>query len=112
MKTVYICSPLRGDLERNISKANGYCLFAAKQFVIPIAPHVMFAGFLDDNIPEERELGIKMGLALLKHCDEVWVFGNRISQGMEFEVKAAEELNIPVQYFNDKCEEQIFQSKP
>ena len=74
MKFVYICSPLRGDMETNIRRANGYSLFAAKQSFVPIAPHVMFTGFLDDNIPEERKLGLAMGLELMKRCDEVWGF--------------------------------------
>uniref|UniRef100_UPI0040385378 DUF7768 domain-containing protein n=1 Tax=Sporomusa silvacetica TaxID=55504 RepID=UPI0040385378 len=51
-KFIYVCSPLKGDLERNIRKANGYCRFAVKNSVVPIAPHAMFAGFLDDNIQE------------------------------------------------------------
>lgn len=83
MRLVYICSPLRGDIERNIRKANGYCRFAASKSVVPIAPHVMFTGFLDDTIAEERQTGLAIGLELLKRCDEVWVFGKRISEGMQ-----------------------------
>lgn len=111
MKLVYVCSPLKGEIETNLRRAAGYCRFAVKQGVLPLAPHLNFAGFLDDGISEERQKGLSMGLELLKHCDEVWVFGSRISQGMEAEIKVAEELNIPVQYFNEKCEEQLFPSK-
>ncbi len=64
----------------------------------------MFTGFLDDAIPEERSLGLSMGLELLKRCDEVWVFGNKITEGMESEIKAALELNILIQYFDERCE--------
>lgn len=104
MKLVYICSPLRGDADRNIRKANGYCLFAAKQSLVPVAPHVMFPGILDDAIPEERSLGLSMGLELVKRCDEVWVFGERLSEGMQAEIRAAEDMSIPIHYFNEKCE--------
>lgn len=104
MKLVYICSPLRGDVERNIRKANGYCRFAASKSAVPIAPHAMFTGFLDDTIPEERKVGLAMGLELLGRCSEVWVFGEKFSEGMKAEIKAAEELNIPIQYFDEKCE--------
>lgn len=104
MKLVYICSPLRGNVERNIRKANGYCRFAATKSVVPLAPHAMFTGFLDDTIPEEREIGLAMGLELIKRCSELWVFGNRMSEGMKAEIKVAEELNIPIQYFGEKCE--------
>lgn len=110
MKLVYICSPLRGDVGRNIRKANGYCRFAATKSVVPIAPHAMFTGFLDDTIPEEREIGLAMGLELLKHCSELWVFGNRMSEGMKAEIKVAEEMNIPIKYFDEKCERKLAQS--
>jgi hypothetical protein len=37
---IYICSPCRGDMEKNITKAQGYCREAAELFpdVVPIAP--------------------------------------------------------------------------
>ena len=105
MKFIYICSPLSGDFERNICKANGYCRLAVTKSVIPLAPHVMFAGFLDDKIPEEREMGRSLGLEVLKFCNEIWVFGTRISEGMLAEMEAAKKLNIPIRYFTDKCEE-------
>ena len=43
-KLVYICSPCRGDVEKNIEKAQRYCREAVELWddVIPIAPHVYF----------------------------------------------------------------------
>jgi hypothetical protein len=60
MKLVYIASPLRGNVEVNIQRANRYCRFASQQSVIPIAPQVMFTGFLDESISEERETGLNL----------------------------------------------------
>lgn len=56
-RLIYICSPLRGDIEKNIQKAQGYCREAVELWldVIPIAPHVYCTQFLDDTIPQERE---------------------------------------------------------
>lgn len=56
-RLIYICSPLRGDIEKNIQKAQGYCREAVDLWpdVIPIAPHVYCTQFLDDTIPQERE---------------------------------------------------------
>ncbi|MHB1654399.1 MAG: DUF7768 domain-containing protein [Desulfitobacteriaceae bacterium] len=95
MKVVYICSPLRGDIERNIRKAQGYCRFAVTQGVVPLAPHMIFTQLLDDEIPEERAQGLLMGLELLKHCSEVYVFGHRVSDGMQSEINAANQLGYP-----------------
>jgi hypothetical protein len=73
LKLIYICSPYRGDTESNAAKARGYCRFACRHEVVPIAPHLIYPQFLDDDIPEEREEGICLGMELLKRCDELWV---------------------------------------
>ena len=85
-RLIYICSPLRGDIEKNIQKAQGYCREAVELWldVIPIAPHVYCTQFLDDTIPQEREAGMELGIALLDMCDELWVYGiNNPSEGMK-----------------------------
>jgi len=104
MKLVYICSPLRGDIERNITKARGYCRFAKMQGAVPLAPHTIFTQFLDDEILEDRKLGLQMGLELMKYCSELYVFGHRISDGMLGEMEEAKRLEIPIKYYNEKCE--------
>ena len=71
MKKIYICSPLRGDIERNIMRALDHCREAAELGVLPIAPHAYFTRFLDDSVPQERALGMEFGRALLRMCDEV-----------------------------------------
>lgn len=104
MKFVYVCSPLRGDIETNIRRAHGYCRFVIQRGALPLAPHAIFTAFLDDTIPQERQLGMALGLELVKRSDELWVFGKRISEGMRAEIEVATERKIPVQYFDEKCE--------
>lgn len=58
MKMTYICSPCRGDYEKNIIKAQEYCREALLEGLLPIAPHVYFTQFVDDEKPEERERGL------------------------------------------------------
>jgi len=98
MKKIYICSPLAGDVAGNIERARGYCRAAADSGVLPLAPHIYCIQFLDDAIPDERELGMEMGLELLGLCDEVWVHGSTISTGMAWEIALAGELGIPIIY--------------
>jgi hypothetical protein len=95
MKLVYVCSPLRGDIERNIQNANEYCRIAAQMGVIPLAPHTIFTQYLDDTVPNQREQGLKMGLELLLKCDELWFFGTDVSEGMGAEIKLAQQNGIP-----------------
>lgn len=101
MKRVYICSPLRGDVEGNCKKAEQYCRWAAgSQGVVPYAPHVYFTRFLDDENAEERDLGIREGMFWLSLCSELWVFGDVISSGMKAEIEYANEHAIPVRHIN------------
>lgn len=85
MKLVYICSPLKGDIQGNIEKAIGYCREALLQDYNPIAPHIYYTQILDDTKAEERELGMKCGIELLPMCDELWVYGEP-SEGMKKEI--------------------------
>jgi hypothetical protein len=97
LKKVYICSPLAGNIMQNIENVKLYTRYALNCGVAPVVPH-FFALCLDDNIKEERELGLSAGLSLLWFCDELWVFGDQISQGMQKEIKFCENLNIPIKY--------------
>ncbi len=101
MKLVYICSPLRGNIKENIKKATVYCAYAAQQGVIPLAPHTIFTQYLDDTIPAQREKGIAMGMELLKRCDELWVCGDTISQGMQKEIDFSIVNNICIKYMSN-----------
>ncbi len=96
MKLIYIASPLRGDYDRNIRQAAQYCENACSLGVIAFAPHLYFTQLYNDTIAEEREKGLEMGLAMLEKCEELWVMGTHISQGMRGEIDRAKELGIPI----------------
>ena len=94
-KYVYICSPYRGDTEANTELARTYCKMSALNGYIPIAPHIYFTQFLNDE-GEQRDLGMKMGRDMMYMCSELWVFGNEITDGMKTEIEYAKMLGIPV----------------
>ena len=102
IQKIYICSPLRGNIEDNINKAKDYCKFVvAKMKAIPVCPHIYFTQFLDDNNEFERQIGMDFGLRLLSECNKVIVFDNNgISEGMKKEIELANRLNIPVGYWS------------
>ena len=100
MKKVFVCSPLRGDYEKNITAAKTYSCFVAEFGHLPITPHIYFTQFLDDSVERDRALGMLMGIELLKMCDELWVFGPIISDGMSKEIKYWEEMGKKPQYIN------------
>jgi len=96
MKVIYIASPYAGDVEKNIEFAKRACRHVITEGHAFFAPHLLYPQFLNDADPAERQAGLSMGLAVLPHCDELWCYGNRISQGMHLEIEEAERLGIPV----------------
>ena len=60
------------------------------------AVHLMYPQILDDSIPAQRGIGIRMGLRVLASCDELWICGLRISHGMSCEIAEAERLGVPI----------------
>lgn len=93
---VYIASPLSGDVEQNLEFARKACRYAIEQEATPFAPHLLYTQMLDDSSPADRQLGIEMGSQMLELCDELWLCGDRISEGMANEKALAEQLGIPV----------------
>ena len=96
MKLVYIASPYAGDIEKNTEYAKEACRVVMNSGHAFFAPHLLYPSVLDDGDPRERLAGLDMGLAALSHCDELWVFGERISAGMAAEIAEAKRLGIPV----------------
>lgn len=102
---VYICSPYAGEIEKNVAAARKYSRFAVDSGFIPIAPHLLFPQFLNDGDPKEHQLGLFFGNALMSKCSEVWVFGDKISSGMDTEIRRARWKNYRLRYFTEECEE-------
>ncbi len=102
---VYICSPFSGDISGNIERAKKYSRFAVDQKAIPLAPHLLFPQFMDEDT--ERELAVFMDMVLLGRCKEVWVFGSHISEGMAAEIEKAKRKQIKIRYFTEDCKEAL-----
>lgn len=100
MKRIFICSPYRGNIRMNTARAIYYAEQVAEKGNIPIVPHLYFPIFLDENDPAERVKGIDMGLELMAVCDEVYVFGFEITEGMKFELDHAKTLKKPVRLYD------------
>ena len=102
---VFICSPYAGDVAHNTENALNYCRMAYERGFLPIAPHLYFPRFLNDNDPEEREDGLFMGRVMLTKCAEMWVFGETVSSGMKREIEKAEDRRMLIRHFTSDGEE-------
>lgn len=102
---VYICSPLSGDIAANQRSARRYCRFAVEGGYIPLAPHLYFPQFMDDSSGAERDLALFMDIVLLSKCDQLWVFGDRVSKGMGIEIEKAKRKGQHIRWFTTGCKE-------
>lgn len=100
LKKVYICAPLKGNVEENLMNARRYTEFALRSGAAPVVPH-FYALCLDDDNPLEREIGMRAGQSLLWFCDELWVFGDVLSAGMQAEIRFCKTMNIRIRYIRE-----------
>ena len=98
VKTVFIGHPIGGDIRGNVEKVLKICEEMHTKDVVPVAPYLVSLQYLDDNIIEDRELGMEANHECFRrrYVDELWLFGDRISLGMRKEISLAKEMRIPV----------------
>lgn len=95
MKIIYVASPYAGDIEKNTEFAKTVCRFVMNEGHAFFCPHLLYPNILDEQNPQQRQLGLDMGLAMIQNCDELWCFGDHISLGMMAEIEEAQRLSIP-----------------
>ena len=90
----YVCSPFAGEVKTNTRKAKAYCRRLYELGYTPIAPHLMFPQFMDDDIPSERKDAMDMAKDILRRCRVLVVCGTELSDGMMQEIALAKHLGI------------------
>ena len=91
-------SPYRGDVARNKAYLDRCLLDSLKRGEAPIASHKIFTDILDDNSPNQRNIGIRAGLAWIQVADLMAVYTDLgISDGMENAMSRARLHKIPIE---------------
>ena len=101
MIKVIIESPFAGDVEKNIRYANKCMRDCLRRGEAPFASHLLYTQdeVLDDDIPEERKLGIEAGLIWGKEAEKTVVYQDLgITEGMKQGIKQAEIEDREVEY--------------
>ncbi|MBI3184694.1 MAG: hypothetical protein HYZ28_21365 [Myxococcales bacterium] len=94
MRRVYVAHPFSGDTARNVESVRGICRRLAREGIAPVAPHLYLPAFVDEA--SERDLALRICEALVAACDEVRVYGEQVTPGMDRELRLARALDIPV----------------
>jgi hypothetical protein len=75
-KMVFIAHPIRGDVKGNIRRVISICKEIHTNEIIPVAPYLVSLQYLDDEVMEDRELGVDANLEYFRrgYIDELWLF--------------------------------------
>jgi len=124
---VYICHPLSCAVNDNVNRVQQICLeimrgvrnalhgrddgytsrlpweakgLYGRGFPCPLAPHLLFPTFMDDDTDVERNLAMDWCITLLDSCEKLWVIGKHVSVGMQEEITHAAQQNIEIIWFD------------
>lgn len=95
-RLVFICAPLRGDVEKNIEFARQKAREVFAGGDIPICPHLLFPSIADPDHPGQDAKAREMALRLLESCQQLNVYGPIWTEGMWAEIHRASDLGIPM----------------
>ena len=97
LKRVYIAHEYGGKRE-NLQKVKAIIkdIIMNQPEVIPVCPWYALVESLDDSNDIERAMGLRATTALLKKgiIDELWIYGSKLSLGVELEINHAVNENI------------------
>lgn len=97
-KLVIIESPYAGDIVANVAYARAAMKDSCNRLEAPMASHLLYTqpGVLDDNIPADREWGIKAGLAWRRVAELAAFYVDRgWSRGMWVAKELYDKENFP-----------------
>ncbi len=95
-RRVYVCHPFADDPAGNIERVRHISLGLVALGEMPVAPHLYLPQLFDEAV--ERDRALECCLELVDTCDEVRVFGRRITPGMALEIDHAKARKIPVRF--------------
>lgn len=96
---VIIESPFAGDIKTNRQYAVSALRDSLLRGEAPFASHLLYTEALDDNIPEERVIGILAGLEIGKYATKTVVYQDLgISNGMKYGIERAEQEGREIEY--------------
>jgi len=96
---VIIETPFKGHRGRNVSYARKCMEDSLMRGESPFMSHLLYPQVLDDNIPQERELGIRAGFKWHSVADKMVVYTDLgISHGMQQGIANAQKLGLDVEY--------------
>lgn len=96
-KIVFIAHPMSGDIPGNFKKVVDICRRIHSARIIPVFPSALTRQYLTPD-PKDRKLAKVNILTYFNRgfIDELWLFGDHISEGMWREIETARKYGVKV----------------
>ena len=101
---VYVASAYSGDISENVGRTKRYSRFVVAQGAYPINPILNLLDVISEETDRDAALEIDLGILRSGGIQELWSFGEP-SAGMMEEIRAAEEIGIPIRRFTMEMED-------
>jgi hypothetical protein len=101
MKRVIVESPYAGDVERNLEYLRACMHDCLMRGEAPFASHALYTqpGVLDDNISQQRDLGIAAGFAWRNVAHVTVVYTDLgVSRGMQYGIDHAKRNGLAIEF--------------
>ena len=100
-RKIYVCAPLGEDWDDDIENAAKYYEFTLQSECVPVGPHAYATMFGVNEASEIKRLR-QAGMSLIWFCDEIWVFGEQITESMQEEISFGRNMKIRMRKIRDK----------
>jgi len=96
-KMVFIAHPMSGDVEGNTQKVVDICRKIHTAKLIPVFPSFTWRKYLGYTAKDnELATGVNEAYFRSGFIDELWLYGDRLTEGMKKEVRLAIECGIRI----------------
>ena len=100
-RKIYVSAPLGEDWDEDIENAAKYYEFTLQSECVPVGPHAYATMFGVNEASEIKRLR-QAGMSLIWFCDEIWVFGEQITESMQEEISFGRNMKIRMRKIRDK----------
>ena len=100
-RKIYVSAPLGKDWDEDIENAAKYYEFTLQSECVPVGPHAYATMFGVNEASEIKRLR-QVGMSLIWFCDEIWVFGEQITESMQEEISFGRNMKIRMRKIRDK----------
>ena len=100
-RKIYVCAPLGEELKKELEDAAKYYEFTLQSECVPVGPHALSKMLGCKNKAEIKQMR-QAGMSLIWFCDEIWVFGEQVTESMQEEICFGRNMKIRMRKIRDK----------